>query len=230
MKWIEKKYDFEHTDPCEVKEIEPTIAIIYDKNLINLKGWINNNFAITLNGNGEIKYCISNEQCEPNEVVEIGNYTKFIVNNGTNYVCANANNSLGISETKKFNIDKETPILTSKTNNINVNQKESNNFLDFLNITYGLSGGNINCDINNTNILSVGTHSINCTATGNNGLSTTKTFAVTINKVYFDYEIKITWDNNTFALPSGILISLSNSIDETVFSYSTEDKTDNNTG
>ena len=135
-KWNEsiKKYDFEYTDPCEVKEIEPAIAIIYDKNLINLKGWINNNFAITLNGNGEIKYCISNEQCEPNEVVEIGNYTKFIVNNGTNYVCANANNSLGISETKKFNIDKETPILTSKTNNINVNQKESNNFLDFLKI------------------------------------------------------------------------------------------------
>ena len=47
-------------------------------------------------------------------------------------------------------IDKDLPVITANANDINVMQKESRDIESFLTITYGISGGNFSCDINNT--------------------------------------------------------------------------------
>lgn len=92
------QYEFEYSETCETLETEPIINITYDSSLINSNGWAKENVPVTIYGNGEIKYCISNTLCEPNEVISTGNNTKFIINEGANNVCAISSNSLGTTE------------------------------------------------------------------------------------------------------------------------------------
>ena len=103
---------------CVQTDTEPVINIAYDESLINSNGWAKENITVTLSGNGEIKYCISSSECEPNEIVETGNNTKFITTEGTSYLCALTSNSLGNSNTlcQSFNLDKTLP--TAGTANI----------------------------------------------------------------------------------------------------------------
>ena len=79
---------------CIKVDTEPVINIAYDESLINTNGWAKENITVTLSGNGEIKYCISSSECEPNEIVATGNNTKFITTEGTSYLCALTSNSL----------------------------------------------------------------------------------------------------------------------------------------
>ncbi len=88
------QYIFEYDMECIKVDTEPVINIAYDESLINTNGWAKENIAVTLSGNGEIKYCISSSECEPNEIVEVGNNTKFITTEGTSYLCALTSNSL----------------------------------------------------------------------------------------------------------------------------------------
>ncbi len=107
-----KQYIFEYDSECELVETEPTINIVYNESLINTNGWAKENVAVTLVGNGEIKYCIDGEECEPNKVVN-GNYTQFISTEGANYLCAIASNSLGTTDKKciNINLDKTLPTI-----------------------------------------------------------------------------------------------------------------------
>ena len=74
------QYSFEYDMECVKTDTEPEINITYNENLINNNGWAKENIAVTLVGNGEVKYCISSSECDPNEVVLNGSNTKFITN------------------------------------------------------------------------------------------------------------------------------------------------------
>ena len=104
------QYVFEYDENCEIEETEPAINISYNTGLINSNGWAKENIAVTLSGNGQIKYCINSEECEPTNVVN-GNNTQFITKEGTNYLCAIASNTLGTTNKKCITIklDKNAP-------------------------------------------------------------------------------------------------------------------------
>ena len=112
-KWVEskKQYEFTYDEECEIQDTEPIVTIAYDSSLINSNGWAKENVPVTIFGNGDAKYCINTKECEPNEVIETGNNTKFITNEGSNYVCGIVSNSLGSSEKKCIEIllDKTAP-------------------------------------------------------------------------------------------------------------------------
>ncbi len=111
------QYVFEYDMECVQTDTEPVINIAYNEDLINSNGWAKEDIAVTLSGNGDIKYCISSNECEPNEIIETGNNTKFITTEGTTYLCASTSNSLGNSNTlcQSFNLDKTNPTAGTAT-------------------------------------------------------------------------------------------------------------------
>ncbi len=135
------QYVFEYDMECVKVDTEPVINIAYDESLINSNGWAKENITVTLSGNGEIKYCISSSECEPNEIVETGNNTKFITTEGTSYLCALTSNSLGSSdkECQSFKLDKTLPTINN-VGDLTVNRNEPVNLS--ANVTYNdaLSG------------------------------------------------------------------------------------------
>ena len=106
-----KQYIFEYDSECKKTDDPPEVNIIYNNDLINKNGWAKENISVSITGIGEIKYCIGNSECEPNDIIETGNNTKFITIEGTNYICAIASNSLGSSEKKceVIKLDKTIP-------------------------------------------------------------------------------------------------------------------------
>lgn len=113
-RWDESnnQYEFKYDIECKY-DTDPTITLSYDSNLINSYGLVKENMPVTLSGNGTIKYCISDKECEPNEIAGENMYTKFLTNDGINYICALTSNSIGDSETKcaNFEIDKTIPVI-----------------------------------------------------------------------------------------------------------------------
>ena len=107
-----KQYIFEYDNVCTIEA--PSIDITYNASLINSNGWAKENIAATLVGTGEIKYCISNSECEPAEAVVNGSNTKFITDEGTSYICASSTNILGESTSlcRSFNLDKTAPTIS----------------------------------------------------------------------------------------------------------------------
>ena len=57
------QYKFEYDLECKDPDTEPIVQIVYDSSLINSNGWIKANLAVTVTGNGEVKYCISEGEC-----------------------------------------------------------------------------------------------------------------------------------------------------------------------
>ena len=108
---VYNQYNFEYDSECVNVDTEPTINLAYNQNLINSNGWAKENMSVTLTGNGQIKYCISNSECTPNLDVTVGNNTKFITSEGNNYLCAISSNSLGTTEKKYLTVklDKTAP-------------------------------------------------------------------------------------------------------------------------
>ncbi len=135
------QYVFEYDMECVQTDTEPVINIAYDENLINSNGWAKENIAVTLSGNGDIKYCISSSECEPNEIVETGNNTKFITTEGTSYLCALTSNSLGNSNTlcQSFNLDKTLPTINN-VGDLTVNRNEQVNLSSGVTYNDSLSG------------------------------------------------------------------------------------------
>ena len=125
---------------CEITT-EPKINITYDTSLINSNGWAKEDIAVTIQGNGEIKYCISDNTCEPNEVISNGDNTKFITNEGTTNICGVVSNSLGTSEVlcKEFKLDKTLPNIEG-VSDINVNQNANVDLKENVTYTDALSG------------------------------------------------------------------------------------------
>ncbi len=142
-RWYEpnKQYIFEYNEECKKPDTEPEVAISYDKELINSNGWAKENVAVTITGNGEVKYCLSSTECEPNEVIETGNNTKFITIDGINHVCAITSNSLGSSEKKCeiIKLDKTAPTINGLSK-ITVNKGELIDLSDGVTAKDSLSG------------------------------------------------------------------------------------------
>ena len=142
-RWYEpnKQYIFEYNEECKKPDTEPEVAISYDKELINSNGWAKENVAVTITGNGEVKYCLSSTECEPNEVIETGNNTKFITIDGINHVCAITSNSLGSSEKKCeiIKLDKTAPTINGLSK-ITVNKGELIDLSDGVTASDSLSG------------------------------------------------------------------------------------------
>ena len=122
------QYIFEYDGECVSMDTEPVINISYNESLINSNGWAKENITVTLSGNGEIKYCLADSECEPNEIINIGTNTKFITREGTNYICANATNNLGSSDTlcKSIKLDKTLPTINN-VGDLIVNRNEAVN-------------------------------------------------------------------------------------------------------
>ena len=109
------QYFFEYDSECVNVDTEPTINLAYNQNLINSNGWAKENMSVTLTGNGQIKYCISNSECTPNLDVTVGNNTKFITSEGNNYLCALSSNSLGTTEKKCLTVKLDKTAQTAGT-------------------------------------------------------------------------------------------------------------------
>lgn len=136
----------------------------------------------------EIKYCFGESTCTP--TTTLNNPTKsaeisFKNNVKAQKICVKVTNKANLSKTtcsqSTYLVDGTKPSfdITSAT----VTTDDHTNYdtkSNVKNIKYGVSGGTISC----TNATSVGTHTITCTATGNNGLKTEKTYTLKIEKVH----------------------------------------------
>ena len=144
-------------------------------NAINNNGWANADFnvKVTAEGVSNLKYCIDDEKCTPNQDVPSSGIN--VTTEGSNYLCVKGDNTK--VRCNIYNLDKTTPTLTVKTANPTVFLGQSNEISTYLNTaTYGPSNGSVVCKTNNTEItntssLAVGTHTVTCNAVGNNGKS-----------------------------------------------------------
>ena len=154
------QYIFEYDGECVSMDTEPVINISYNESLINSNGWAKENIAVTLSGNGEIKYCLADSECEPNEIINIGTNTKFITREGTNYICANATNNLGSSDTlcKSIKLDKTLPTINN-VGDLIVNRNEPVNLSSGVTYDDVLSGidGELIIEPTTVNTSTVGT-------------------------------------------------------------------------
>ena len=144
-------------------------------NVINDKGWANADFnvKVTAEGVSNLKYCLDDEECTPNQDVPSNGIN--ITTEGINYLCVKGDNTK--VRCNIYKLDKTIPTLTVKTANPTLKEGQSNEIITYLNEpTYGPSNGNVVCKLNNTEItntssLAVGTHTVTCNAVSNSGLS-----------------------------------------------------------
>ncbi len=169
----------------EVKVYSSTVDIALVPTKTASNGWVNSDYQINVNTNGtSYTYCIGTN-CTPNLTGTININTNGIYN-----VCAIATNGLINSEKVcgEFKLDKTTPIITSKQENISLNRNTNSLIKDYFNTTFGPSGGDYTCNFTNTNELSDGDNNITCTATGNNGKTSTitKNFQIIVPNLMVD--------------------------------------------
>lgn len=177
--------------------IVPTVNITYDKNKVNTNGWTKEDIVVTITGEGNLKYCLSDTSCEPSENVT-GTIT--ISNEGTNYLCALASNSSSNSskECITIKLDKSSPSLTAISENVSVYEGDSNNVNNYFNVNYSISGGTMSCVPVNTNILSAGTQTVTCTATGGNGNTATASKTITVRPKQYEVTFTTSQLNNWY--------------------------------
>ncbi len=112
------QYVFEYDQVCEnYSDVKPSLVMSYRESLINENGWAKENVAVTLTSNGKITYCLDNSECTPNTELQQNTNTKFITQEGTNYLCAIASNNLGSTEKQcvNINLDKTAPTAGTAT-------------------------------------------------------------------------------------------------------------------
>ena len=110
--WDSSQYIFEYDQECTLEEA--TVAITYDEGLIT-NGWAKANMLVNIVSNGDsIKYCIDNNECEPNIEEKLPTYSVGVSKEGTNYICAVATNDLGTTEKvcESIKMDKTLPIMS----------------------------------------------------------------------------------------------------------------------
>lgn len=160
----------------------PTI-VFNNTGSFNQSGWANKDFYVQANitdnsGKGikSIKWCsTTGESCIP--TVEASTINALISNESTtNKVCVEAIDNNGKSANKcseNYKLDKKTPEIISE-DYINVDKNVSHIVLSDLTVNFGISGGNVICDYENTSSLSSGIKMVSCAANGNNDLSKEK--------------------------------------------------------
>ena len=155
---------------------------------INEKGWINEdvNVKITAEGVTNLKYCLGEEECTPNQTLTENGVD--ITTNGSTYLCVQGDNTK--VRCNIYNIDKTTPTLTASTTTPTIKEGENKEISTYFNTpTYGPSNGSVVCktnnnEITNTSSLAVGNHTVNCIATSNSGLSSSEvTITIIVEKL-----------------------------------------------
>ena len=148
-------------------------------------GWAkeNVNVKVTAEGVTNLKYCLSDKECTPNQTLTENGVD--ITENGSTYLCVQGEGTK--VRCNIYNIDKTTPTLTASNTTPTIKEGENKEISTYLNTpTYGPSNGSIVCktngsEITNTSSLAVGTHTITCNAVGNNGLSSSDvTLTITV--------------------------------------------------
>ena len=176
---INDNFQYQITNECEPIIILPEIAISVVGTPFNDKGWAKDNFFVAMTSTGtKFQYCIDTKECNPVTEIKNSRGNAYVTNNSTtNYVCAKAISDVGESDvvcSEPYKLDKVKPVLTAKNDSVIITIGDSNLIETYFNSPiYGISGGSLQCDPINTNILSSGTQTIHCTATSNSGLITT---------------------------------------------------------
>ena len=112
------QYVFEYDRICkDFSDTKPSLTMSYREELINENGWAKEDVAVTLIANGEITYCLDTSECTPDTILQLGANTRFITQEGTNYLCAIASNNLGSTSRQcvNINLDKTAPTAGTAT-------------------------------------------------------------------------------------------------------------------
>ena len=174
-------------------DINPNVNQIVINTSDNEDGWYKEDLYIEIevvdNESGPAGYrrCMGQSECEPDETVYDLN-DKILINtdSATNYVCVIGLDNKGNESEKncqEYKLDKSSPVLIAKSDNIEINEKDSNIVSNYFNVSYGISGGSMSCNPDDTNTLSSGKKIISCIATSGSGLSTTATKEIIVKYV-----------------------------------------------
>ncbi len=174
-----KQYEFlydENCDPTDLNQSDSGFDIVVSGNMVN--GWYNTDTNVSIDTDGsDVKFCLSNDGCNPN--VSDSNFE--ITTSGVYTVCASAViNGEYNSKCEVIKVDKSDIILEVKQENIFLEYGTDIAIVDFLNVVYGPSGGNLVCDYDNVRQLSGGSNNVNCTATSNSGIVKNKVVNIEI--------------------------------------------------
>ncbi len=175
-----------------VKSPLPEIYFDSSSTELNHLGWANDYINIKIEGVDysntgikEIQWCI-----EENNECHYKNYNTnevAIKESGENIVvCAriidNADQESEPTCTNPFKLDKEYPIITLKEP-IVITEGDVVYIKEYLDVIYGISGGNITCTYINTDGLKSGNYDAECIATSNAGKTSKMIVPITVNPV-----------------------------------------------
>ena len=149
---------------------------------------------------------------------------KYVEDTTVNVCVKDKLNNINCKQVIISGIDRVAPTINAKASETKILNTDSNKVTDYFNIKYGNSGGNTVCKVgtkvvNNVNELTLGINTVTCTATGNNGLTSSATTKF-IHQYYADskcsqgnlnsskttcsYSVKTgTTTNTTYTCPSG---------------------------
>ena len=149
---------------------------------------------------------------------------KYVEDTTVNVCVKDKLNNINCKQVIISGIDRVVPTINAKASETKILNTDSNKVTDYFNIKYGNSGGNTVCKVgtkvvNNVNELTLGINTVTCTATGNNGLTSSATTKF-IHQYYADskcsqgkldskkttcsYSVKTgTTTNTTYTCPSG---------------------------
>ncbi len=85
-----------------------------------------------------------------------------------------------------YKLDKQKPVLTVTSEDIEIEQGANTLVSSYFNVSYGISGGTLTCNPVNTSTLNFENQTVSCTATSGSGISTTKNKTITIKLPYTD--------------------------------------------
>ncbi len=170
------QYEFKYEEDCNPNDDNELHKVTIE--LIHEDKWYDQQITVGINTNGNnYKYCISNTNCTPDKSGTIN-----LTQDGIHTVCAIANSGEKESEKvcQEYKIDQQTPTIQAKEKNILLQKNTSTEIKDYFEYTFGISGGNVTCNYNNTNQLNNGLTTVTCEAKSNNGLTSTDTINITI--------------------------------------------------
>ena len=206
------------TEELKIDKTKPTVGEITINGTLGQNNWYTSDVSILISDGSD---SLSGYDKTVSSVESITSNTK-----GT-MVYVVVTDLAGNSQTESFNIkiDKDSPTIIAKEGNVEITAGDSNPVSNYFNVSYSISGGIVNCDPNNTSVLSAGNQTVSCTVIGGNGLSSeaSKEIKVSVYPVTFDlllsggtYKVRnkfnsqesYVWDTNvntsyTLYLPNG---------------------------
>ena len=185
------------TVTIKVDKTAPTAGSFNIVGTLGSNGWYTSNVTISgTGGSDDVSGPVTN-------TVDISSITSNT--EGTKVTLTTTNKAgLTSTDTTTIKVDKDKPVLTAKTGPFEITEGDSVDVKSYFNTpSYGISGeSSYTCNITNTSNLEAGTHTINCTATSKNGLSTTAGINITVNPavnppILFTNMIPVTYNTST---------------------------------